>query len=144
MLSIYELWTFYVHFTYPYHGYVIWRRLWYLVIFLFDVHLLPVGVRICHHHHVHFTHIHAWLYFSLTLHYNKLFRLYKRSLMSLRLDRPVIRKCRMVKEPPTRQTRILKILHFLQKLKMSFKAVFHSLFISHSILVQHMLYFEEN
>ena len=22
MLSIYELWTFYVHFTYPYHGYV--------------------------------------------------------------------------------------------------------------------------
>ena len=25
MLSIYELWTFYVHFTYPYHGYVTLR-----------------------------------------------------------------------------------------------------------------------
>ena len=27
-------------------------RLWHLVIFLFDTHLLPVGVRICHHHRI--------------------------------------------------------------------------------------------
>ena len=26
-------------------------RLWHLVIFLFDIHLLPVGIRICHHVH---------------------------------------------------------------------------------------------
>ena len=27
-------------------------RLWHLIIFLFDAHLLPVGVRICHHHRI--------------------------------------------------------------------------------------------
>ena len=28
------------------------NRLWHLVIFLFDAHLLPVGLRICHHHRI--------------------------------------------------------------------------------------------